>query len=334
MSETIKLSSINKNATGTEIGNSNALDVNVVNTVPVPVSINSFDSSFELNGVSTKVSMDTNTPANSTPMPIIPLDASGNVASLATEATLLDVETELQTANATLSNILGIDFATDQTSLAIESQLQTANASLTSIAAEDFATETTLQSVDAELQSANATLTSLDSKDFATETTLQSIDGKDFATETTLQVVAGKDFATETTLQSLDGKDFATETTLQSIASDIADIKALSALTVVDFMDTPVLNAANTTINGSAGAFVEVVAALAADVKKIRVADTTGAFIGVYTGAPSAETLAFIVNPGQSNECELAIASGERVSVRAMAASDITEGELCIQFLG
>jgi hypothetical protein len=108
-------------------------------------------------------------------------------------------------------------------------------------------------------------------------------------------------------------------------------------LSVVDFVDNavgPVLDAATNNIQDNAGAFVVLVASLAADAKKIRVADTTGQFLGVYVGAAASEVLAFIINPGQSNEIEHAIPSGSRVTVRAMGASVVSEGQLCLQFLG
>lgn len=108
-------------------------------------------------------------------------------------------------------------------------------------------------------------------------------------------------------------------------------------LSVVDQIDTspgPVWDTSSTNINGSAGAFVVAVASLAAACKKIRIADTTGLFIGVYTGAPAAETLAFIINPGQSNEIEHSIAAATRITVRAMDTTAISSGLLCMQFLG
>jgi hypothetical protein len=200
---------------------------------------------------------------------------------------------------------------------------------------------------------------SIDLKDFATETTLAAaaadlglIEGKDFATETTLAAAAadlglieGKDFATETTLAamaadivSLEAKDFATETTLDAVKTAVESLAASYAgMSVVDFIDTPtgpVLDASSTNIQDNAGVFVEVVASLAGSVKKIRVSDTTGQFIGVYVGAPAAEVLAFIINPGMSNEIDHELAAASRISVRSMGTDDIVEGLLCLQFLG
>lgn len=117
---------------------------------------------------------------------------SVSIPGVATEATLLQVETN--TANTV-------------------TELQTLNAS-------DLATETTLAS-----RASEATLVSLEAKDFATQTTLATR-----ASEATLASLEAKDFATETTLASLEAKDFATETTLATKASE-STLSSLSAKT-------------------------------------------------------------------------------------------------------
>lgn len=55
---------------------------------PVAVSVTTPPTAFILDGVSTTVSQDTVTPANSTPLPVIQLDSSGNPASPLTDAQL------------------------------------------------------------------------------------------------------------------------------------------------------------------------------------------------------------------------------------------------------
>lgn len=106
-------------------------------------------------------------------------------------------------------------------------------------------------------------------------------------------------------------------------------------LDVIDFLDTnPVLDTSSTNIPASGGSPLTAVASLAANVKKIRVNDTTGAFIGVYTGAAASEVLQAVVGPGMDGHLEVRMSSGERVSLRNMANSAISVGELCLQFLG
>lgn len=103
-------------------------------------------------------------------------------------------------------------------------------------------------------------------------------------------------------------------------------------LSVVDFLDVPYFDA--TTINGAAGAFVEGVASLAAQVRKVQVFDTSGAFIGVYTGAAAAETLAFVFGPGSNETIEINIAAATRISFRSLEAAAPSAGNITMNFIG
>jgi hypothetical protein len=105
-----------------------------------------------------------------------------------------------------------------------------------------------------------------------------------------------------------------------------------SYVSVKNEMDTALGDASVTTINGSGGAFVQVVSSLGNACKKIFIADTTGQFIGVYTGAAGFEALAFIINPGINQYREHAIAAGTRVSVRSMNTASITTGQYIMEF--
>ncbi|MBR9701032.1 hypothetical protein GOV11_04160 [Candidatus Woesearchaeota archaeon] len=108
-----------------------------------------------------------------------------------------------------------------------------------------------------------------------------------------------------------------------------------SAIDVVDFIDTtPVLDTSSTNIPGSAGNPVEIIASLAANVSKLKINDTSGFFFGVYTGAALSEVLQCVVGPGEDGSIDVVMASAERVSLRAMAATAISSGEVCIQFIG
>jgi len=113
------------------------------------------------------------------------------------------------------------------------------------------------------------------------------------------------------------------------------DIIAELDLDVVDFLDTnPVLDASSTTIPASASSPLEVVASLAAAVKAIRFGDTTGFYIGVFTGIAASEVLQTVINPGSDSVYRVQMAAGKRVSIRHMQNSSITVGELLIEFLG
>jgi hypothetical protein len=77
-----------------------------------------------------------------------------------------------------------------------------------------------------------------------------------------------------------------------------------------------------------------VVASLASDVEKIQVFDTTGSFIGIYTGAVASEVLAAVFGPGSNETVEVSIASGTRVSLRALENIAIPLGNVSMNFMG
>lgn len=113
-------------------------------------------------------------------------------------------------------------------------------------------------------------------------------------------------------------------------------VAPLQELNIVDFPDVavgPLYDCSVNQINGSAGAFQEIVASLAAAVKKIQWQDDIGQFIGVYTGAAASEVLACIIGPGGS-AYDIQIPAGTRISIRSMNAANITSGQAAITFLG
>jgi hypothetical protein len=112
------------------------------------------------------------------------------------------------------------------------------------------------------------------------------------------------------------------------------DVLSLPYLSVVDLLDTPLLDASSTNIPGSAANSLSVVASLAANVKRIQVLDTTGFWIGVYSGAVATPTLLFVVGPGSDQTIEHSISSGTLISVRSMTAAAITTGEFSMNFMG
>jgi len=106
-------------------------------------------------------------------------------------------------------------------------------------------------------------------------------------------------------------------------------------LDVVDTLDTnPVLDASSTTIPASASLPLEVVASLADAAQAIRFGDTTGFYIGVFTGAAASEVLKTVINPGSDSTVKVNIPASTRISIRHMQNSTITNGELLIEFLG
>lgn len=103
-------------------------------------------------------------------------------------------------------------------------------------------------------------------------------------------------------------------------------------LDVVDELDTP-LTPANS-INGSAGAFVQVVASLAANVSEVHLMDTGGKFLGLYTGAPASEVLKMVINPGSDSVVQVTLPIATRISLRSMETTGPSSGFISINFIG
>lgn len=87
-------------------------------------------------------------------------------------------------------------------------------------------------------------------------------------------------------------------------------------------------------INGSGGAFYQVVASTSAAISKIVPQEQTGTAIGVYTGAAASETLLCILAPGQDTPVDVVIASGTRITVKATGASAPVAGSLFLTLIG
>lgn len=62
--------------------------------------------------------------------------------------------------------------------------------------------------------------------------------------------------------------------------------------------------------------------------------DTTGDYIGVYTGIEGEEVLRTIIGGGLVSTTNVVIAANSRISLRSMTASPIIYGKLTISFMG
>lgn len=120
------------------------------------------------------------------------------------------------------------------------------------------------------------------------------------------------------------------------LASDTKqdEIIAELALDIIDFLDTPVLEAASSNIPASASSPLTVVASLAADVKAIKFNDTTGEYIGVYSDPAGTPVLECMIGPGEDQTVQIQLTAGTVIGVRNMKNSTIALGDLTLQFLG
>lgn len=102
------------------------------------------------------------------------------------------------------------------------------------------------------------------------------------------------------------------------------------------FIDAPqILNAYSTSIPGSGSDPLQVVADSGLKAAYgVAYVDSTGDFIGLYTGAMGSEILRCIIGGGIASATAVVIAAHSRVSLRSMTPSAITNGEITITFLG
>lgn len=109
-----------------------------------------------------------------------------------------------------------------------------------------------------------------------------------------------------------------------------------SYLNVVDLVDGDMIDVSSTNIPASSSNPQEIVASLAANVKKIQVIEDVGEFIGLYSGAALSETLIAILPPGFTGSIlDIEIAAGTRLSIRNMKNAAISTSTLFgINFLG
>jgi len=160
----------------------------------------------------------------------------------------------------------------------------------------------------------------------ATEATLATR-----ASESTVSAISGK-------LPATLGQKTMANSLAVVLASDQTSIPVTAAatyLSVVDLLDAGILDTSSTNIPGSASSPVQVVASLAAAVKALQLLDTTGAFVGVYTGGVGVEVLQFVMGPGSDQTIEHSISAGTRVSLKRLdSTTAVSSGIVAINFLG
>lgn len=102
------------------------------------------------------------------------------------------------------------------------------------------------------------------------------------------------------------------------------------------WIDAPEILYTNVTpIPGSGGSPLQVVADSGFKAAYgVHWLDTTGDYIGLYTGAVGHETLRCIIGGGAITAVPVVIAAHSRVSLRSMTSTAITNGQLTITFLG
>lgn len=190
--------------------------------------------------------------------------------------------------------------------------------------------------------STEATLSTLNAK-FVTGTDIGDVTINNAAAGAAVNIQDGGNSITidNAEITSIDGKLPATlgqKASAASMAVVIAsDQSALpvslsGGTDVIDFFDTPLVEGSS--INGSGGAFTEVIASTAAATTSVQLFDTTGDFLGWYTGAAASEVLAWVTGPGMDGTTQVAIPITTRVSVRGLDTAVSGAGQITANFIG
>lgn len=234
--------------------------------------------------------------------------------AMTTESTLAGLDAAVL-GQDTMANSLPVVIASDQTAIKVTDGAGNAVATETTLAAIKTAVELIDNAISGNELQVDVVTSALPAG-AATESTLASIEGD---TSSLAGCVSGSEIQVDIVAALPSGTN-----TIGKV-----DVNTLSVVETL-FVDT-----ASTTINGSAGALVQVVASTAAAVKKMQILDTTGAFIGLYVGAAASEVLKVIIGPGSDQTIEHAIPASSRITVRRLdSTSNITTGVLAINFIG
>lgn len=307
-----------------EVDNTGKMNINA--------TITSAPTQFVLDGVDQVVIEDTVDPLNNRPFPVKIIGASGSASEVTLAAVLADT-------TAILADTASLD-----------GKITVCNTGAVTVAASALptgaATEATLAALNGKVTAVNTGAVVVSSSALptgaATEATLAAQSAKITACDTGAVVVASSalpaDAATETTLALLNAKVTAVNTgavVLATGANTIGNVNINSQyLDVVDFLDTPLLDASSTNITASSGVPVTVVASLASNVKKVNIMDTTGGYIGVYSDPAGTPVLEFIIGPGSDSTIECNLPAATVIGVRNMQDAAITSGILAINFIG
>lgn len=94
----------------------------------------------------------------------------------------------------------------------------------------------------------------------------------------------------------------------------------MRAPTIFQQLDTPILDTAVTTIPGSGGSPVQVIASVKQDCQQILVTSQIGSMVGLYVNG----TLKAVIPPGWADWVGVDLSVGDVIALRSMAATDIT----------
>jgi len=330
-------------------------------------TLNSGPAQYVRNGVNQSVAEDTVTPANSRPLPVKVLNASGATADFATEATLAGLSAKFGSlGQKAMTGSAPVVIASDQSAVPVSGPLTDTQLRATAVPVSGPLTDSQLRATAVPV-SGPLTDTQLRASAVPVSGPLTDVQLRASAvpvSAASLPLPAGA--ATETTLAGLSAKFGTLGQKLMAgsapvvIASDQSAIPAsqsgtwsvrnqdgvgnditssavgaLRALHVKPLGYTVVATARRDYSTGSVttGAWVELIPSLGSQAQDIEIFDSSGQTLEIGTGAAASEARLFIVMPGGNGRIPVRIASGTRISIRAVSGT-ANVGEICINLYG
>lgn len=335
----------------------------------VSASVTPGPIAFVLDSVDTEVEEDTGTPANSNPLPIKILNGSGDEAGTATDPLRVDPtgttpQPASQSGTWNINNVSGTvslptGAATEATLANIDSNLLIADTDNVTISAPLPAGTNNIGDVDV-LSLPAITAVDLDIRDLssvqdsvaavqsgtwnvnnvsgtvslptgaATEATLSSLDGNVIKADTDNVIITG---ALPAGSNNIGDVDVLSLPSIPAGTNNIGDVDVLSSVHPVGMSVVTTVRNDYGSVNVTAGAWVQLVASLGSTVKELEIFDSSGETLEIGIGAAASETRLILVFPGGNGRVPVAIASGTRVSIRAVSAT-ANVGEIDINFYG
>lgn len=327
---------------------------------------------FIKDGSAETVTQDTSIPANSVPLPVIPLDSSGNSIDLATETTLSEINAKLPSALGT--NTASGSLSTVEASTTVSGTGSSLNAIILSSDVLGYKTVSVQITTNSSASNIASWEFSNDNSNWVSALGTNSVSGAGVPPSTSTNVtgiyivpVQGRYFrlrvstfssgsisataiitgspeplVNQFVVANQGSGNWSVRTQDGSGTSILTNIGSrLNALRVVDCTigpqdqidTTPLLDTSSTNIPASASSPLQVVASLAGHVSKIVSVEDIGEFIGVYTGGSGSETLLCVLPLG-GGEIAVNIAIGTRISIRNMKNATISSGFIALNLIG
>jgi len=287
------------------------IDANIVD-----VSNNTFDTATNTNNIDTK----TPNLGQALMAGSVPVTIASNQSAVPVSGPLTD--TQLRATAIPVSGPL-TDTQLRATAVPVSGPLTDTELRATAVPVSGPLTDTQLRATAVPVSAASLPLPT----GAATESTLSALNAKVTAVNTGAVVVSSSALPTGAATSA---NQSTSNSWLSSIDSRLAN-QILAKLAGKSVVTTSRNDYTSTSV--TTGAWVQLVASLGADVTELEIFDSSGQTLELGIGAAASESRLVLVFPGGNGRIPVAIASGARISIRAVSAT-ANAGEIDINFYG